>query len=62
MKYETIRQASKRPDLPNECALRRMVKTHECPGFFSGTRFYVDTEKLLEKLESMSAANTEVRT
>ena len=51
MKFETINQAAKRADLPNAGAIRRMVKRHECPGFYSGSRFYVNVDALKEKLD-----------
>lgn len=34
--------------------LRTMQKRGECPGFFQGTRFYVNTTMLAEKLEQDS--------
>ena len=54
MRYETIKQAGRRNDLPAEWAIRKMVKSKRCPGFYSGTRFYVDTEALAEQLAEES--------
>ena len=34
--------------------LRSMVKRGECPGFYSGSRFYVNMALLREKLEQDS--------
>jgi len=45
----TIRQAASRPDCPlTEHALRQAVKRHELPHFRSGSRVYVDFDRLLE--------------
>lgn len=36
-----------------EHALRGMVKRGEAPGFYSGTRFYVNYDRLIDKLNAM---------
>lgn len=54
MRYETIRQTGKRPEFPNEGTIRRMVKCGEVPGFYANSRFYVDTVKFAEKLDTLS--------
>lgn len=60
-RFLTINEAAKLPELPSAGTIRRMVKQHNCPGFFSGSRFYVDVEQLLVKLEKMSTDNLGVK-
>jgi len=49
MKFLTIRQTAKEFGIP-EFAIRTMQKCGEVPGFYSGSRFYVNAEKFEEKL------------
>ena len=58
MRYETINKLAKDPDFPNEKALRAMVKSGVCPGFYKGTRFYVDTVLLREHLDRSTSGNS----
>lgn len=51
--YMTLPAAAIAFDLPL-FMLRTMQKRGECPGFFQGTRFYVNTTMLAEKLEQDS--------
>ena len=57
-RYQTINAVSRDHDFPNEAVLRAMVKAGVCPGFYQGTRFYIDKVLLREKLdrESVGAA------
>lgn len=51
-KFQTIRKTAANPDCPiGVGTLRRLVKTGRCPGFYSGTRFYVNYEALIEMLK-----------
>lgn len=50
-RYKTIREAAADSSLPNEAILRAMVKSGICPGFYAGTRFYVDTILLRANLQ-----------
>lgn len=57
-KFMTIRQAAADPACPiREGTLRRMVKRQEAPGFYAGTRFWVDFDALLEVLAERSRAS-----
>lgn len=57
-KFLTIRQAAADPTCPiREGTLRSMVKRKEAPGFYAGTRFWVDFDALLETLAERSRAN-----
>lgn len=50
-KFLTIRQAAADPSVPlREGTLRRMVRRGECPGYYSGSRFWVDVDGLRELL------------
>lgn len=49
----TIRPFSKRHGIP-ENLLRSMVKRGTLPGFYEGTRFYVNEPQALELLNRMS--------
>ena len=51
--YMTLPATAKAFELPL-FMLRTMQKRGECPGFFQGTRFYVNTTMLAEKLEQDS--------
>ena len=61
MKYLTVRQAAKLDNVPSEHFLRSLIKAQQCPGVYIGTRFYVDVDKLSEKLGKMSEENAEVQ-
>ena len=39
--------------------LRKMLSEHRLPGFYAGTRYYVNIDLLREQLESASRAATE---
>lgn len=54
--YQTIRQTARNTGLP-EHHLRQLVKRHECPGFYAGTRFYVNVDALTEQLDRVSRSN-----
>lgn len=58
MRYMTIRSVAKDPAFPNEAMLRGMVKAGICPGFYQGTRFYVDTVLLREHLDRSTSGNS----
>ena len=49
--FQTIRQVAKLNIIP-EYALRRLVKTNRVPGFFSGSRFYVNVPEFENQLNS----------
>lgn len=52
MQYLTIKKTAQQEKIA-EYALRRMVKIGECPGFYSGTRFYVCVDELQKKLRGI---------
>ena len=55
--FLTIRQAAADPRCPlREGTLRAMVKRGEVPGFYSGTRFWVNIDELLTSLTERSTA------
>jgi len=51
--FMTVRDASKECGVSEYC-LRNWIKRGECPGYYSGTRYYVDVEKL-EKMIRLGA-------
>lgn len=55
--YQTIRQAARGLGVP-ETYLRGLVKRRECPGFYAGTRFYINMDVLTEQLDRVSRSNT----
>lgn len=57
-KFPTIRQTAKTGILP-EHSLRIMVAQGRCPGIYSGNRFLVNYDLLVEQLdrESLAAAS-----
>ena len=59
MQYSTIRQGAKTLGLP-ECILRKMVKSGTLPGFYSGTRFYVDLDGTRETLSTIAQKRGDV--
>ena len=57
MRYTTIRETVALPDCPvNERTLRALVKRGECPGFYNGNRFLVNSSALFSLLEDRSLA------
>ena len=48
--FLTIRQVSSLRILP-EATLRRLVKQGKVPGFYSGNRFMVNLDRLIEQLQ-----------
>lgn len=59
MQFMTINQTSKVLGLPHTC-IRALVKANKCPGFYAGTRFYVDVDMFREQLEGMSRQNSSI--
>ena len=57
--YRTIRQTAKEIEFP-ENRIRAMVKQGVCPGIYSGTRFLVNVDALVEQLDAQSRRNIEV--
>lgn len=57
MQFLTINQTAKAVGLPHTC-IRAMVKTNKCPGFYSGSRFYVDVDLFRAQLEETSRAHS----
>ena len=57
--FQTIRKVSRTLDVP-EHLIRCMVAKGECPGVYSGTRFLVHVEALLEYLDAASRSKREV--
>ena len=51
--FLTINQTAKEIGLPATC-LRSMLATGNLPGFYSGTRFYVNLDMFRAKLEQDS--------
>ena len=58
-RYETIKKTSSIPGMPKENAIRRLVKQQRCPGWYSGSRFYVNVDALavMLKQKSMESVN-----
>ena len=50
-RFMTINQTAKAVGLPHTC-LRNMLANNSLPGFYNGTRYYVNVEMLKEKLEN----------
>ncbi len=48
--YQTIREVAQ-SGLISEHYLRKMVCKGDCPGFYSGNRFLVNVDKLVQKLD-----------
>lgn len=53
--FATINETARAGIMP-ETALRRMRACGELPGILVGTRFYINTARLLEMLDAQSAA------
>lgn len=60
MTFLTINQTAKVVGLPHTC-LRTMLATGNLPGFYSGSRFYVNLDMLRDKLEQDSRSTMEKR-
>ncbi len=58
MTFVTINQAAKAIGLPDTC-LRRMQADNALPGFRSGSRFYVNLDMLIAKLDEQCRNNDE---
>ena len=58
MQFLTINQAAKAVGLPHT-VLRSMLTAHALPGFYAGTRYYVNVDLLRAKLEEDSRAAME---
>lgn len=56
MQFLTINQTAKAIGLPHTC-IRAMVANNSAPGFYAGSRFYVDVDMLREQLEAECRAN-----
>lgn len=56
MNLKTVRQTAALGVLP-EFRLRQMQKEGRLPGFYSGTRFYINVDMLMEQLQTECAAN-----
>lgn len=56
MNLKTVRQTAALGVLP-EFRLRQMQKEGRLPGFYSGTRFYINVDMLVEQLQTECAAN-----
>lgn len=57
MPFDTIRKTAARPDCPiSEGTLRAMCKRGEVPGFYRGSRFYINFNALIETLQHRSMA------
>lgn len=41
----------------SEYGLRRLIREHKCPGYHSGTRFYVNQTALIDLLSNAGAGN-----
>ena len=57
--YRTIRQTAREIQFP-ENRIREMVKQGVCPGIYSGTRFLVNVDALIEQLDAESLRNSKV--
>lgn len=56
MEFMTINATAKKYNLP-PFMLRTMLKENRLPGFYSASRFYVNCDMLMEKLEADSKAS-----
>ena len=54
MEFKTIRQVAS-TGLIAEHRLRVLVKQGKCPGYYAGTRFWVDVDGLTDLLRRVSA-------
>lgn len=54
MRFETVNKTVKSEHV-SENLLRGMIRQGTCPGYYSGNRFYVNVDKLLEMLNQSTA-------
>lgn len=57
-KFPSIREAAKRGPLTEHC-LRLMLKRGNLPGIYSGRKFLVNYERLMEQLNDREAVNVQ---
>ena len=57
-KFPSIREAAKRGPLTEHC-LRLMLKRGNLPGIYSGRKFLVNYERLMEQLNDGEAVNVQ---
>lgn len=57
-KFPSIREAAKRGPLTEHC-LRLMLKRGNLPGIYSGRKFLVNYERLMEQLNDGKAVNVQ---
>lgn len=60
MHFLTINQAAREIGLPHTC-LRSMLADGRLPGFYAGTRYYVNIDVLREKLDAECRTNASMR-
>ena len=59
--FQTVRQVAKTLKIP-EHLVRSLVAQGSCPGVYSGNRFLVNVNALVEQLENESRRPREART
>lgn len=59
--FQTVRQVAKTLKIP-EHLVRSLVAQGSCPGIYSGNRFLVNVNALVEQLETESRCPREART
>lgn len=59
-RFMTIRQTAKEGPLSEYC-LRAMQKRGELPGVFSGNRFLVNYDRLLDRLNGLEVIDCDIR-
>ena len=60
MRFLTINQTAREIGLPHTC-LRSMLAGGQLPGFYAGTRYYVNVDVLREKLDTECRSNASMR-
>ena len=60
MQFLTINQTAREVGLPHTC-LRSMLAVGQLPGFYAGTRYYVNVDVLREKLDAECRDNANMR-
>ena len=58
MNFMTVRQAANELGV-SAFALRRMLKDHALPGYYSGNRYYVNIPQTKKKLGILESGSTE---
>ncbi|MBQ3374638.1 MAG: hypothetical protein IJG40_16050 [Oscillospiraceae bacterium] len=53
MEFLTIRQEAEKYKLMSETRLRQLQKENKVPGYYSGTRFYVEHESFVQQLQEL---------